>query len=152
MYRRAMRGMPSGSIVLFGRGMDIHGEPRFVLDTCFVVDHRHDPVEAVRADQPAYGEDLLTDMVLAPLLSSGKSSGHVRIHHYVGRRPVPGSGQPFSFFPAVEHDKRPQGFARPVLRPTGALEGLLTETLKQGLKPTTVGARERSPRRCGSRS
>ena len=44
MQYRAMRGMPSGSIVLFGRGMNVHGEPRFVLDTCFVVDHRHDPL------------------------------------------------------------------------------------------------------------
>ena len=37
-YLRAMQNMPIGSIVLFGRGMKVHGERRFVLDTCFVVE------------------------------------------------------------------------------------------------------------------
>ena len=47
----------------------------------------------------------------------------------------------FSFFPAVIDDDLPEGFARPVLRPEGALKGRLTETLMMGLKPTTLADR-----------
>ena len=51
-YKQAMQGMPPGSLVLFGRGMKVHGERRFVLDTCFVVDHGTRPASLERPSGP----------------------------------------------------------------------------------------------------
>lgn len=136
MYRRAMQGMPSGSIVLFGRGMRISGEPRFVLDTCFVVDEWESPIEVGPEDHLDFGRDLVDDLVVGPLRTES-SSGHARITPYRGRVPG-GDDKPFSFFPAVRHMDRPYGFRRPEIRPLGALTGKLTETLMMGLRPTTL--------------
>ena len=75
-------------------------------------------------------------MVVAPLLAEG--SVGASLFFYRGRTPDSGRAEGFSFFPAVLHDQHPEGFVRPVLRPTGALSGMITETLIQGQRPNPV--------------
>lgn len=134
--RSAMQRMPAGSIVLFGRGMKVDGVLRFTLDTCFVVD-RFDPLTLTPGEVAPYGEDLVSDLVLGPLLTEGEVGRSLAI--YRGRHPRPdGADEPFSFFPAVLAEERPEGFARPVLHPTGPLQGRITENLTQGQKPTCL--------------
>lgn len=134
-YKKAMKEMPHGSLVLFGRGMKIHGERRFVLDTCFVVNHGTPTRVARDATQP-WGESLLHDMVLGPFTPVDDHEWHLT--DYRALMHSPGMTDFFSFFPAVVDDAMPEGFARPVLRPNGALRGRLTETLMMGIKPTTL--------------
>lgn len=133
-YLRAMRDMPPGSIVLFGRGMKVHGERRFVLDTCFVVESGT-PTRVARYAVKPWGQSLLHDLVLGPF--TPQDDHEWTLTEYRARMHASG-GMPFSFVPAVAHDEQPEGFARPVIRPIGPLEGLITETLMMGLKPTTV--------------
>ena len=130
-----MQGMPHGSLVLFGRGMKVHGERCFVLDTCFVVDRGTRTRVAGEAIRP-WGESLLHDMVLGPFTPQDDHEWYLT--DYRALMHSPGIAEFFSFFPAVIDDDLPEGFARPVLRPEGALKGRLTETLMMGLKPTTL--------------
>ena len=41
---------------------------------------------------------------------------------------------PYSFFPAVLHDDAPEGFARPVLEPTGLLADLINPNLRMSVR------------------
>ena len=131
---RPLRGIPSGSLILFGRSAVVNDEPAFALDTCFVVDHRHDRITTEPGEARPWGEDLLTDMVIAPLQSGAAPEKATSIHHYVGRQYTPGMDSPYSFFPAVLHDDTPEGFARPVLEPTGLLADLINPNLRMSVR------------------
>lgn len=116
------RDMPPGAMVLFGRvghhrGTDGVKRWGFGLDACFVVHERKGRID-VEEDEPfTYGEDLLTDVVFSPLRGDPRRKWHLS-YHYTGRMASDGQDDPFSFFPAVRHVERPEGFARPILEPT----------------------------------
>jgi hypothetical protein len=131
---RSLRTLSPGSMVLFGRFGRADGRPSFSLDTCLVVD-RVQSLPAVPFVSDTYGADLLTDAVLSPLYTEGARGDLTAV--YFGRRRSPGAAGPFSFFPARLMGDSPPLFARPELRPTGALRGVVSPANMQGLKVTS---------------
>jgi hypothetical protein len=130
-YRR-LRALPHGSLVLFGRNGRKASLPFFSLDTCLVV-HRADAMLPI--DSAKYGTDLLYDAVLGPLQTEG---AEIELAVYFGKKFTGVKDGPFSFFPAqLAVDSMPL-FARPELRPVGALEGIVSPGNMQGIKATTV--------------
>jgi hypothetical protein len=130
---RSLRTLTPGSIVLFGRFGRVAGQGSFSLDTCLVVD-RVQALPPVPFDADSYGSDLLTDAVLSPLHTEG-FEGALTV--YSGLRRSPGVADPFSFFPAQLIDDSPPLFARPELRPIGALDGVISPNNMQGIKVTS---------------
>jgi hypothetical protein len=139
---RSLRTLAEGSIVLFGRYSRTDGRPAFGLDTCFVVDRSH-PLPALPFDEQRYGSDLLEDAVLCPLHTEGAVED---LNVYFGRGRSPDASRPFSFVPARRAHREPPLFARPQLRPIGALAGVIGPGNMQGIKvtrgPSTQGLRE----------
>lgn len=136
-HLRPLRAMPPGSVVLFGRGATVDGQRMFTLDTCLVVAGRL-PVASVGHDSEApFGQDLLADLVLYPLRSCS-AHGSASVRPYRGARPDSSGSSPFSFVPARPTGGRPPGFARPVLRPEGALAGVVAPGLRQGVRATAL--------------
>jgi len=131
---RSLRTLTPGSVILFGRFGRARGRPSFSLDTCLVVD-RVQSLPAVQFVADSYGTDLLTDAVLSPAHTEGGGADLTAV--YFGRRRSPGVTGPFSFFPARVMDDSPPLFARPELRPTGALRGVVSPANMQGLKVTS---------------
>jgi hypothetical protein len=129
-HYRVLRSLDPGSIVLFGRYSRVSGIPAFSLDTCLVVD-RMQRITPGPFDG-TYGADLLEDAVVRPLYTEGARDD---LTVYFGRRRG-GGGEPFSFFPAQLMDGEPPLFARPELRPTGALDGIVVSGNMQGIKAT----------------
>jgi len=126
------RALSSGSIVLFGRHARAGGRPSFGLDTCLVID-RLETRAPVPFDIDRRGTDLLTDAVLHPLHAEG-ATGNLNV--YFGRQRGR-ADSPFSFFPArLAPDAPPPLFARPELRPIGALQGVISPENMQGIKLT----------------
>jgi hypothetical protein len=135
--KRVMRTLAPGSIIMFGRGMKVHGEYGFALDTCMVVDGPEKIVLSPAAVEP-YGSDLLSDAVLGALLSDVGEGRAAFV--YRGRTPRQDDplGEPFSFVPAVRAAERPEGFARPLIEPVGKLQDRITPTHKQGVKTSPL--------------
>jgi hypothetical protein len=131
-HYRVLRSLNPGSIVLFGRYSRVNGDPAFSLDTCMVVD-RMQRISPAPFDDDAYGHDLVDDVIVRPLYTEG-ARDDLTVYFGRGRG---GDGPPFSFFPArlMEGDDPPI-FARPELRPTGALEGIVVSGNMQGIKAT----------------
>lgn len=132
---RALRTLSRGSIVLFGRFSKEGGRPAFGLDTCLVVDEmRRLPPLPFEAGE--YGIDLLEDVVLKPLHTEGARED---LTVFFGRRRDAGASGPFSFFPArrLPDNGSVPAFARPELRPIGALEGVISSGNMQGIKVTS---------------
>jgi hypothetical protein len=129
-HYRVLRSLSSGSIVLFGRHSREAGIPAFSLDTLIVVDRMQRITPAPFDD--TYGSDLLEDAVIRPLYTEGARDD---LTVYFGRGPR-GGGEPFSFVPAQLMDGDPPLFARPELRPTGALDGVVVSGNMQGIKAT----------------
>jgi hypothetical protein len=127
---RSLRTLSPGSMVLFGRFGRAHEKPSFSLDTCLVVD-RFQALPPVPFGAETYGTDLLMDAVLSPLHTEG-ADGDLTV--YFGRPRSPSTAGPFSFFPARLMADAPPLFARPELRPTGALEGVISPGNMQGIK------------------
>lgn len=117
---RILRSLPSGSIILFGRLSNPTDNPSFSLDTCFVVDRVH-PLPTMPFDPKAYGTELVNDTALCALHSEG-FHGDVGVHSGRARSDAP----IFSFFPASLAVDAPTLFARPELRPVGALKGVIS--------------------------
>ncbi len=69
IHLRPMQGLEPGSIILFGRSGNVGGERKFALDACLVIDERQPEVSVGEGREVAYGEDLITDLVLYPLRS-----------------------------------------------------------------------------------
>ena len=132
--RRPMQDLARGSVILFGRGMKVWGETCFVLDTCFVVDDFERTIVSPEILRP-YGTDIVDDLVVGPLISEGAQGRSLWIYRGI---PQASGSRPFSFFPAVDHKTKSGGFARPVIRGEGALEGRITDTLTMGMKPTAI--------------
>ena len=122
-----------GSIVLFGRYGRVAGRPSFSLDTCLVVDQVH-TLPPVPIGTENLGRDLLTDAVLSPLHSEGIEND---LTVYFGRSRSAVPAHPFSFFPARLIDESLPLFARPELRPVGALQDVITPGNMQGIKATS---------------
>jgi hypothetical protein len=138
---RTLRELPPGSMVLFGRYARPSGRASFSLDTCLVVDtvEKLDPLPFAESN---YGSDLLTDTVLSPLFTEG---GRETLSVYRGVRRSAQREKGFSFFPARLMDHPDPLFARPELKPTGALEGVISPGNMQGIKVTsglTAGDRD----------
>jgi hypothetical protein len=129
-HYRALRTLNPGSIVLFGRYSRVAGIPAFGLDTCLVVDRMQRITPAPFDD--TYGSDLLEDAVIRPLFTEGARDD---LTVYFGRGKSD-ERDPFSFFPAQLMDGEPPLFARPELRPSGALEGIVVSGNMQGIKAT----------------
>ena len=117
-----LRSLPPGSIILFGRLADPTTNPSFSLDTCFVVDEVR-RLPAIPFGTEEYGSDLLNDTALCPLFTEDLR-GDLGVHFGRSRE----DGELFSFFPAQISEDKPSLFARPQLRPTGAL----TEVISPG--------------------
>lgn len=130
---RSLRTLNPGSIVLFGRFGRAAGQGSFSLDTCLVVD-RVQALPPLPFDADSYGSDLLTDAVLSPLHTEG-AEGELTV--YFGLRPSSDATGPFSFFPARQMDDSAPLFARPELRPIGALDGVISPGNMQGIKVTS---------------
>lgn len=130
--RPALRALRPGSIVLFGRHARPTGRPPyFSLDTCLVVD-RVASLTPIPFAPDRWGTDLLADSVLCPLHSEGANG---RLTVYFGKRHQSGDTKPFSFFPArIALAASPPLFARPELRPVGALNGVVNPELRQSIK------------------
>jgi len=79
----------------------------FSLDTCLVIDHRHN-LSPIPLQKP--GRDLLTDAVLGPLFTE-EIEGDLSV--YFGRRRSSEVTSTFSFFPARLALDMPALFARP---------------------------------------
>lgn len=129
----SLRTLNPGSIVLFGRYGRVNGQHSFSLDTCLVID-RFQILAPVPPDPETYGRNLLMDAVLTPLHTEGAD---LDLTVYFGNRRSPDSESPFSFFPARLMDDSPPLFARPELRPTGALETVINPAKMQGIKVTS---------------
>jgi hypothetical protein len=133
----SLRSLNPGSILLFGRYARVHGQHSFNLDTCLVVDRCEEvtlgPTRTARID-------LLTNAVLSPLFSEGEL-GPISV--YFGRRRSSATPEQFSFFPARVMQGSPPLFARPELRATGALEGIISSGKMQGIKLTHLTADDR---------
>jgi hypothetical protein len=137
---RVLRTLRRGSIVLFGRYARVAGRPSFGLDTCFVVgwSGRMTPVPF---DPAEYGADLIDDAVLRPLHTEGARED---LTVYLGLPRDEDPAAPFSFVPARAADESPPIFARPELRPVGALDGVVSPANMQGIKVTRdLSLRER---------
>lgn len=130
---RSLRTLTPGSIVLFGRFGRVAGQGSFSIDTCLVVDRR-EALSPVPFDVDSHGSDLLTDAVLSPLHSE-EVDWELAVYSGV-RRSSEVSG-PFSFFPAQLMGDAPPLFARPELRPIGALDGIVSPNNMQGIKVTS---------------
>lgn len=117
---RILRSLPSGSIILFGRLSDPARNPSFSLDTCLVVDRVH-PLLTMPFDLTAYGTDLVNDTALCALHTEG-IHGDFGVHSGRARS----DSSIFSFFPARLATDAHTLFARPDLRPVGALEGVIS--------------------------
>jgi hypothetical protein len=129
-HYRVLRSLTPGSIVLFGRYSRVAGIPAFSLDTCLVVNRMQRITPAPFDD--TYGSDLLEDAVVRPLYTEGARDD---LTVYFGR----GKGahdEAFSFVPAQLMDVDPPLFARPELRPTGVLDGIVASGNMQGIKAT----------------
>ena len=79
------------------------------------------------------GTDLLTVVVLGPLFTEG-FEGDLNV--YFGQRRSSSAISPFSFFPARLALDAPPLFARPELRPVGALRDRISPGNMQGIKLT----------------
>ncbi len=131
-HYRVLQSLNPGSIVLFGRYSRVDGVPAFGLDTCLVVD-RMQRITPVPFEDDAYGRDLVDDVIVRPLFTEGARDD---LSVYFGRGKGADSA-PFSFFPAqLMNGDDPPIFARPELRPTGALEGIVVAGNMQGIKAT----------------
>jgi hypothetical protein len=127
-----LRALPVGSLILFGRLGRKQDEERshfFALDTCLVVD-RVRRLPARPFDESSYGSDIVEDAALCPLHTEGER-GDLGVHS--GRTRA--QGGIFSFFPAQVSQDTPSLFARPELRPVGALERIISPGT-QGIKVT----------------
>ena len=129
---RKLRHLSPGSLVLFGSGTG----QGFVLDTVFVVgDDEPQPYEIgerhVLPDRPE------TDpLIFRPLSTSVR---HLGMRCVVYRsRPYAGDDRPFSFVPCRPLDSQDVRFARPLLEPTGPLEGLVNPKLYMGARVSQV--------------
>jgi hypothetical protein len=130
---RSLRTLSRGSIVLFGRGARAAGRASFNVDTCLVV-NQVQTLTPVPVGTENCGQDLLIDAVLSPLHSEGIEND---LTVYFGRGRSAGQVYPFSFFPAQPmHESLPL-FARPELRPVGALTDVINPGNVQGIKATT---------------
>ena len=129
---RVLRTLSPGSIVLFGRFSRVDGRPSFSLDTCFVVD-RTQKMTPAPFDPAGYGGDLVEDAVLRPLHTEGAEED---LTVYFGLPRLGEGPDPFSFFPARLMEGAPPAFARPELRPHGALDGVVSPGNMQGIKAT----------------
>lgn len=121
--KRVLRGLPEGSIILFGRlgkrGEKRTKEPFFTLDACLVVD-RIQRLPA-RPFDAAYGSDIVEDIALCALYSEGHR-GDLLVH--TGRTRA--QADVFSFVPARVSVEAPSLFARPELRPVDGLEDVVS--------------------------
>ena len=127
-----LRSLNPGSVVLFGRYSRVDGVPAFSLDTCLVVD-RMQRITPVPFEDDVFGRDLVDDVVVRPLFTEGARDD---LTVFLGRGKGD-DGAPFSFFPAqLMEAGDPPLFARPELRPTGALEGIVVSGNMQGIKAT----------------
>jgi len=115
-----LRSLPVGSIILFGRLADPTTNPYFSLDTCFVVD-RVQQLSTIPFDPITYGDDLVEDAALCALYTEGH---HAEIGVHTGRSRD--QGDIFSFFPASVAEEIPTLFARPELKPAGALRDVIS--------------------------
>lgn len=127
---RILRTLTPGSIVLFGRFSRTERRPAFGLDTCLVVD-RIERLSPTPFEDGGYGTDLLEDAVLKPLHTEGARED---LTVYFGRRRSAATPGPFSFVPAQRMLKGVPIFARPELRPIGALAGVVSPANMQGIK------------------
>lgn len=119
-----LRGLPEGSIILFGRlgkrGETRKKEPFFTLDTCLVVD-RVQSLPARPFDESSYGSDIVEDTALCALYTEG-ARGDLVVH--TGRTRA--EADVFSFVPARISVEAPSLFARPELRPKDGLEDVIS--------------------------
>lgn len=120
--RKVLRGLPEGSLILFGRLGKKQGtlEPFFALDTCLVVD-RVQSLPARPFEETSYGSDIAEDTALCALYTEG-ARGDLVVH--TGRTKA--QADVFSFVPAQISVQAPSLFARPELRPEGGLEDVIS--------------------------
>ena len=116
----ALRSLSSGSIILFGRLANPTTNPSFSLDTCLVVDEVRQ-LPTIPFDPQAYGSDLMNDAALCALYTE---DFHADVGVHIGRARTD-SGV-FSFFPTQTSEDAPSLFARPQLRPRGALSDVIS--------------------------
>ena len=120
--RPVLRGLPEGSIILFGRLGKRKGtlEPFFALDTCLVAD-RVQSLPARPFDESSYGSDIVEDTALCALYTEG-ARGDLVVH--TGRRKD--QAEIFSHVPARISLDAPSLFARPELQPEDGLEDVIS--------------------------
>lgn len=136
----ALRSLPPGSVVLFGRFSRRGGRPAFGLDTCLVVEEAR-RLPPIPMEQGTYGVDLIEDAVLRPLYTEDARED---LNVFFGRRRDAGRAGPFSFVPArLRIDDGIPAFARPELSPVGALAGVMTPGNMQGIKSSSHDAASR---------
>lgn len=120
--RPVLRGLPEGSVILFGRlgKKDRTKEPFFSLDTCLVVNR----VQSLRArpfEASSYGSDIVEDTAVCALYTEG-ARGDLVVH--TGRTRE--QAEVFSYVPAHISPVAPTLFGRPELRPADGLEGIIS--------------------------
>lgn len=127
-----LRRLTPGSVVLFGSSP----AAGFILDTLFVVGDGEHPEYEIGERRVLPNRPEADALVFRPLSTSEKHLG-VGCRAYRGRPYSAGMSQTFSFVPCrpLTHEVR---FARPLLEPVGALDGLITPTLRQQAKVTEV--------------
>lgn len=138
-HYEALRNLSTGSIVLFGRFSNRGRVAAFSLDTCLVVDSLR-RITPIPFEASEYGRDLLEDAVLKPLYTEG-ARDDLRV--FFGRRFTGDRAEPFSFFPARRFVEGVPAFARPQLRPVGALASVVNPKNMQGIKSTEHDAEGR---------
>lgn len=136
--KKVLRHLAPGSMILFGRGTYRAGNVGFRLDTCLVV-AQSTPRSIRQSDTRGFDTDLVENVVTNALFSKGGDQDFVFYTGATYTEPLDGM---FSFFPAVPANDHPHGFARPMLEPVGALEGLISPRHPQGIKATSVSGRE----------
>jgi hypothetical protein len=114
-----LQSLAPGSLILFGsKGGTSKDDPTFVLDTVFVV-NQGDPVwhhsrtrpEDLTVRVPAEYWTVTLDRLYGGNCGPSQSPKY-KYRLYEGVQYSP-SAKIFSFFPAVDLDKHPEGFARP---------------------------------------
>lgn len=120
--RPVLRGLPEGSVILFGRlgKRNETKEPFFALDTCLVVD-RVQSLPARPFDESSYGSDIVEDTAVCALYTEG-ARGDLVVH--TGRTRA--QAEAFSYVPARISPDAPSLFGRPELRPEDGLEDIIS--------------------------
>jgi hypothetical protein len=130
-----LRHLTQGSIVLFGSSPGAG----FVLDTVFVVDEGEHPAFEIGERRVLPDRPEADALVFRPLSTSEKHLG-AGCRAYRGRPYSAGTAAPFSFVPCRPLTDQMR-FQRPLLEAVGALEGLLSPTLRMQAKVTEVDDR-----------